>query len=143
MMSKSITGGYYKSVNNGAGKEKSLKTNRSPCTREQNIPAYIIEYRPEKKNATVNVAFFPVLWYDSNTLYKKQVVFSIGKYKKDNDADKKNRVRQKDVRRNAADDIISQQRRKNDKCSKPQTRGNEKDEHHAAHGTEKTAREPD
>lgn len=143
MMSKSITGGYYKSVNNGAGKEKSLKTNRALHTREQNIPAYIIEYRPEKKNATVNVAFFPVLWYDSNTLYKKQVVFSIGKYKKDNGADEKNRVKQKDVRRNAADDVISEQRRKNDKCSEPQTHGNEKDEHHAARGTEKTTREPD
>lgn len=34
MMNKSITGGYYKSVNNGAGKEKSLQTNRMPCARQ-------------------------------------------------------------------------------------------------------------
>ncbi len=68
MMNKSITGGYYKSVNNGAGKEKSLQTNRHAVRTAAYLPVYIIEYRPEKKNATVNVAFFPVLWYDSNTL---------------------------------------------------------------------------
>ena len=68
MMNKSITGGYYKSVNNGAGKEKSLQTNRHAVCTAAYLPVYIIEYRPEEKNATVNVAFFPVLWYDSNTL---------------------------------------------------------------------------
>lgn len=136
MMSKSITGGYYKSVNNRAGKEKSLKTNRLLRTRQQNIPVYIIEYRYEKKNATVNVAFFPVLWYDSNTLYKKQVVFSIGKYKKDEYADKKDRVKKENVCRNAADKL-SEQWHENDKCGSSQAHGNKKDKHGAAHRTKK------
>ena len=37
MMNKSITGGYYKSVNNSTGKEKSLQTNRHVVAHGQNI----------------------------------------------------------------------------------------------------------
>ena len=40
------------------------------------------------------------------------MVFSIGKYKKDKHADKKDRVKQKNVRRNAADSF-SEQRHEN------------------------------
>ena len=105
------------------------------CTRIKN-PVYIIEYRPEKKNATVNVAFFPVLWYDNNTLFQKQVVFSIGKYKKDNNADEKNRVKEKNVCWNAADSF-PKRRHENDKRGEPQAHGNEKDKHYAAHSAQK------
>lgn len=34
MMNKSITGGYYKSVNNGAGKKKVCKRTGMSCARQ-------------------------------------------------------------------------------------------------------------
>lgn len=53
------------------------------------------------------------------------MVFSIGKYKKDKHADKKDRVKQKNVRRNAADSF-SEQRHENNQYGGPQAHGNRK-----------------
>ncbi|MGM9623363.1 MAG: hypothetical protein ACI3X2_08600, partial [Butyricicoccus porcorum] len=59
--SKSITGGYYKSMNNC----KRLKNSFAISVKNTEFLGFcslsIIEYRPRGKNATGNMAIFPVL----------------------------------------------------------------------------------
>ena len=65
------------------------------------------------------------------------MVFSIGKYKKDKHADKKDRVKQKNVRRNAADSF-SEQRHENNQYGGSQAHGNRKNRLCAPQCAEKT-----